>query len=90
MCYVPQKIKIMTQKLRFALTAVLLFAFIGGAGVAAADTCEKDTCIKHNDVDVDNTKVVNDHDLVDVDKSLNDINANVLGIALQDSPVDAL
>lgn len=76
----------MTNKLQFALTAVLLVAFIGGgAGAAAADTCER-----QDNTNVDSTTVINDHDLVDTDKTLNDLNTNVLGVANQDSPVDIL
>lgn len=78
------KDKLMTHKLRFALTAVLLVALVGGgAGAAAADSADRST-------NVDSTTVVNDHDLVDVDDTLNDLNTNVLGIANQDSPIDIL
>lgn len=74
----------MTHKLRFALTAVLLVALVGGgAGAAAADTTEAPDS-------VDSTTVVNDHDVVDTDETLNDLNTNVLGVANQDSPVDVL
>lgn len=63
---------------------VLLVALVGGgAGTAMAGS-------SGDDVDVDSTNVVNDNDLVDVDDTLNDINANVLGIANQDSPLDIL
>lgn len=76
----------MTKKIQFALTAVLLVAFIGGgAGAAAADTCER-----QDHTDVDSTTVVNDNDVVDTDETLNDLNTNVLGVANQDSPVDIL
>lgn len=74
----------MVHKLQFALTAVLLMAFIGGGvGAAAADTT--DSCDT-----VDNTKVVNDNDVVDTDDTLNDLNTNVLGVTNQDGPVDVL
>lgn len=78
------KDKTMVHKLQFALTAVLLMALIGGgAGTAAADTTNScDT--------VDNTKVVNDNDVIDTGDTLNGLNTNVLGVTNQDSPVDVL
>lgn len=74
----------MTKTFQFALTAVLLVALVGGgAGAAAADTANASDS-------VDSTTVVNDHDLVDTDDTLNGLNTNVLGVANQDGPVDVL
>jgi hypothetical protein len=55
----------------------------GGAGAAAADTV-------NNDIDNEETTIVNDNDLVDVDDSLNNISTNVLGVQFDDSPVTVL
>ena len=72
----------MTRTLRTALTALLIVGLVaGGAGAAAADT---------TDIDSDTTTIINDHDLVDVDKSLNNISTNVLGVQLDDSAVSLL
>ena len=72
----------MTRTLRTALTALLIVGLVaGGAGAAAADT---------TDIDSDTTTIINDHDLVDVDKSLNNISTNVLGVQLDDSAVSVL
>lgn len=81
----PRKQSTILHKLQFALTAVLLVALVGGGAgaAAAADTSEAPDS-------VDSTTVVNDHDLVDTDETLNDLNTNVLGVANQDSPVDLL
>lgn len=76
----------MTYKSQFVLTAVLLIALVGGgAGAAAADTCER-----QNNVDADSTTVVNDNDVVDTGDTLNGLNTNVLGVTNQDGPVDVL
>jgi hypothetical protein len=72
----------MTRTFRTALTALLIVGLVaGGAGAAAADT---------TDIDSDTTTIINDHDLVDVDKSLNNISTNVLGVQLDDSVVSVL
>jgi septum formation inhibitor-activating ATPase MinD len=69
----------MTRTLRTALTAVLLLGLVaGGAGAAAAEQCD----INNN---VDNTVIVNDHDVIDIDDILNNISTNVLGIQTDDS-----
>ena len=74
----------MSRTLRTALTALLLIGLVaGGAGAAAAEDV-------NNDVDNDVTTIVNDHDLVDVDDSLNNISTNVLGVQFDDSPVTVL
>jgi hypothetical protein len=74
----------MSRTLRTALTALLIIGLVaGGAGAAAAEDV-------NNDVDNDVTTIINDHDLVDVDKSLNNISTNVLGVQFDDSPVTVL
>lgn len=74
----------MTRTLRTALTALLIIGLVaGGAGAAAAE----DT---NTEIDNDTTTIVNDNDLVDVDKSLNNISTNVLGVQFDDSPVSLL
>jgi hypothetical protein len=72
----------MTRTLRTALTALLIVGLVaGGAGAAAADT---------TDIDSDTTTIINDHDVADLDKSLNNISTNVLGVQLDDSAVSVL
>ncbi len=72
----------MTRTLRTALTALLVATLVaGGAGTAAAES----TAINSGD-----TTVVNDNDLVDVDDTLNNISANVLGIQVDDSELNVL
>jgi hypothetical protein len=74
----------MTRTLRTALTALLIVGLVaGGAGAAAAEQT-------NTDVDSDTTTIINDHDLVDVDNSLNNISTNVLGVQLDDSAVGIL
>lgn len=73
----------MARKLRTALTALLIIGLVaGGAGAAAAEDV--------NDVDNDVTTIINDHDLVDIDDTLNNISTNVLGVQFDDSPVTVL
>lgn len=74
----------MTRTLRTALTAVLLLGPVAGAGATAAEQTNIDT-----DIDNDTTTIINDNDLIDVDKSLNNISTNVLDIQGDDSPVTA-
>jgi outer membrane receptor protein involved in Fe transport len=72
----------MTRTLRTALTALLIVGLVaGGAGAAAADT---------TDIDNDSTTIINDNDVADLDKSLNNISTNVLGVQLDDSAVGIL
>jgi hypothetical protein len=72
----------MTRTLRTALTALLIVGLVaGGAGAAAADT---------TDIDSDTTTIINDHDVADLDKTLNNISTNVLGVQLDDSAVSVL
>jgi hypothetical protein len=74
----------MSRTLRTALTALLLIGLVaGGAGAAAAGECDVNN-------DVDNTVVVNDDDVVDVDDSLNNISTNVLGVQVDDSVIALL
>jgi hypothetical protein len=75
----------MTRKLRSALTALLIIGLVaGGAGAAAAEQTDIDT-----DIDNDTTTIINDNDLIDLDGVLTDITTNVLGILVDDSPVNA-
>lgn len=72
----------MIRTLRTALTALLIVGLVaGGAGAAAADTTE---------IDSDSTTIINDHDVADLDKTLNNISTNVLGVQLDDSAVSVL
>ncbi|WP_330631713.1 hypothetical protein [Halocatena halophila] len=72
----------MTRTLRTALTALLVAMLVaGGAGTAAAES---------TDINSGDTSVVNDNDLVDVDDTLNNISANVLGIQVDDSELNVL
>ena len=82
LCYILRQNESMTRKRRTALTAVLLLGLVaGGAGAAAAEQC---------DINNDTTTIINDHDLVDVDNSLNNISTNVLGIQGDDSSLSVL
>ena len=72
----------MTQKLRTALTALLVLGLVaGGAGAAAADT---------TDIDHDTTTIINDGDLVDLDDTANNISTNVLGVQVDYSVIGIL
>jgi hypothetical protein len=74
----------MTRILRTALTALLIVGLVaGGAGAAAAEQT-------NTDVDSDTTTIINDNDVADLDKSLNNISTNVLGVQLDDSAVGIL
>jgi hypothetical protein len=76
----------MTRTLRTALTALLIVGLIaGGAGAAAAEQTDSNT-----DIDSDSTTIINDNDVADLDKSLNNISTNVLGVQLDDSAVGVL
>jgi hypothetical protein len=76
----------MTRTLRTVLTALLIVGLVaGGAGAAAAEQTDSNT-----DIDSDSTTIINDNDVVDVDKSLNNISTNVLGVQLDDSAVGVL
>ena len=72
-------------RLRTALTALLIIGLVaGGAGAAAAE--DTGTTVTAQDT----TTVINDHDIGDLDNSINNISTNVLGGQFDDSPVTVL
>ncbi|WP_330631714.1 hypothetical protein [Halocatena halophila] len=72
----------MTRILRTTVLVALIVAIsAGGVGTAVAEETE---------INSGCTTVVNDDDLVDVDDSLNNISANVLGVQVDDSNADIL
>jgi hypothetical protein len=75
----------MTRTRRTVLTVLLLIGLVAGGAGAAAAAQTGDTMSSQ-----DTTTVINDHDLVDVDNSLNNISTNVLGVQLDDSVVSVL